>query len=223
MEHAGGDVDVLAYVVLIRLAAGELDEAAEEDEAVVGILHAAAGGEADGSIAVKLDVIGECANVEAVGGVLGGEDVACSAGMAEQLAYGHASGEVVIGVVGPVRSDGFVEERACPAGTSWRIASGGKHLIHGAEAELGVDAVGNLLRGVGEPPCLFEDDIVFVREEAGTGKGVVSVERGDALADFSGDVVIVCGGWIGSRGRGNGMAHHASRHFWRVGGDEVER
>jgi hypothetical protein len=72
---------VLLDVVVVAVAGHLLDHASEQDEPVVAVLPAAAGLELEVPVAVQVDVVGERAELVAVGVEVGAEDVACAAGV----------------------------------------------------------------------------------------------------------------------------------------------
>src|SRR5271166_6154963 len=84
--HAGRLVDVLTHVVVIALAAHFCDHDTEQNEAVIAVLPAAAGGrEAESAVAVKLHIILQRTQLQAMRVKFRTEDVACAAGVRQQV------------------------------------------------------------------------------------------------------------------------------------------
>ncbi len=165
-------VDVVANVVVVALAAGLFDDEAEEEKAVVAVLELAAGLEAERTGAEELDVVLEGAQFEAVRVELGTEEVPGASGVGEQILDGDLCGDVLVRIVGEEFAERIVE-RELALLCELKNGDGGEHLVHGADAETGIEGVGGLVLAVGETVGLGKDWLALAGEEniAGEGSG----------------------------------------------------
>jgi hypothetical protein len=134
--------------------------------------------------------------------------------MAEQLANRDAGRKVPIGVVRPVSRYWMIEcDFALPNQLKNRDSR--EHLVHGTQAELGVDGVSNLPGVVGHTPGLSEENLAVVGNEDRPREGVRSTHRLHVFPDSGGKILVAGSSSIRALWRRNWMAHHASDH-WRV-------
>src|SRR5271165_2863901 len=113
--HPSRLVDVVADVIVIALAAHFFDHYSEQNEAVVAVLPAAAGGrEAESAVAVELYIILQCAQLLAVRVKVWTEYVAGAAGVRQQVMDRYLRGDVLVGIVGEILPQRIVESKlAC--------------------------------------------------------------------------------------------------------------
>jgi hypothetical protein len=198
--HAERLEEVSARVVVVRLTADHLDDATEQDHAVVAVIPARAGRERRAAVAEELEVVLVLARLEAMIEVLGREDVAGAAGVREQLLDGHGR-HFLVRVVRQVSGDRRVERELARLNELQR-GYRREHLAHGAEAESRVDivpAVGALDNGLavlGDQQCageflgggaairfaLHERCRRVVRRQGGRGEGEGKGKQGEEWA-----------------------------------------
>ena len=106
----------------------------------------------------------------------GTEDVAGASAVGEQVPHGDLRGQVLVRVVGQVRADGVIQRQQAGLDQLQR-RHGGEHLVHRADAELGVGRVRRAALSVGKAPGVLEQDFTVAGHEHGAGELVGPGER----------------------------------------------
>jgi hypothetical protein len=109
VQYAGGYKDMFANIALVRFVAHQLDDPAQQDKSVIGVLHTCARLELDRPVSEEFDVVREGSGFEAIRLILWCEDVSGAFRVAEQFTDGHAGRQVAVGVIGPVGCDRLIE------------------------------------------------------------------------------------------------------------------
>ena len=176
--HPGRLVDVLVHVVVVALSGHRLDHGAEQDEAVVAVRPLGPRLELGAALAVELHVVGERAELLAVGVELGPEDVAGAAGVRQQLVDRDLGGDLPVGVVGEVRAEGR-RELDLAGLDQLQDRDRREHLVHRPDPKARLDRVRDLPLAVGEPVGLAEQHLAVLGDQHRAAEPV----RGGLLAN----------------------------------------
>src|ERR1700722_15604687 len=167
--HSCGLEYVLANIVVVVLATGLLDDQAQQQKPIVAVFPAAAGLEGQTPLAVKLDVILERAQLQAVLVELGAEEVAGASSVSQKVVNGDFGGHVFVGIVGEILAEriGEIEFAGLHQLQNRRRR---EHFVHGANAKLRARMVGNFLIAVGHSINGSEYLLPVLRNQGRSGK-----------------------------------------------------
>src|ERR1700733_13501468 len=111
VQHARRYKDMFANIALVRFVAHQLDDPAQQDKSVIGVLHTCARLELDRPVSEESDVVREGSGFEAMRLILWCENVSGASRVAEHFTDGHAGSQVPVGVIGPVGCDRLIERK----------------------------------------------------------------------------------------------------------------
>src|SRR5882757_3995538 len=94
--HAGEGKDVLLYIIVIRFAADDLNQAAKQNKAVVGILHTRHRLKRQCAVPKQRHIVCKLTCLKTTGLILRSEEISSSSSMTKQMAYLHPRSEIVI-------------------------------------------------------------------------------------------------------------------------------
>ena len=126
-------------------------------------------------LAVELDVVGERAQLVAVGVEVGAEDVAGAAGVGQQLMDGDLGRDVAVGVVGEVGAEGSGELDLAGL-DQLEDRDRGEHLVHRPDAKARPDGVRDPSVAVGQSVGVAEEHAVVLGDQHRAGELVLARE-----------------------------------------------
>src|SRR5215469_15675776 len=144
VEHACRKVDVLMDVALVWLATYDFNDPAEQNEPIVRILEARSRRKSDRSGTKELHVISEAPHFRPACLVLRSKNIACTARMVEQFVNRDLSSEIMVRVIRPIGRDRSIQREPALL-NKLKNCYRSEHFIHGADTELRIGRVRNLL------------------------------------------------------------------------------
>jgi hypothetical protein len=180
--HARGLKDLLADIAVVAHAADFLNDAAEQDIAIIAVSPAGARREGRGARSVERHVVFQVAQLCNVAVEFGAEDVACASGVGQQVMDGDFLRHITVRIVFEVPADGIVKAEFARLG-ELGDGNGREHLVHRAEVEFRVRAVGNFLLAIRHAPGAADHLPAVPRHADRAGETVFCGQPVQVLAD----------------------------------------